>query len=75
MTDTKPQTTNGIRYLCENIRETTFKSPDGKFLIHVGYETVNHENHRRDKFNPNHIDHYFRTTDKITGVTIEAIND
>jgi hypothetical protein len=72
MDDTKTKTTN-IRYLCENLHGTTFASPDGKWLIHVDYETVSEENHRRDEFNKDHIDHYFKTTDKIKSVSMEAV--
>jgi hypothetical protein len=52
---------------------TTFASPDGKWLIHVDYETVSEETHRRDEFNKDHIDHYFRTTEKIKSVSVEAV--
>ena len=70
----KPQTTlKGVRYMCENVQGSTFSMPDGKWLIHVGYETENIERHHRDEFNPHHIEHYVRVTDKIHSVSIEAM--
>jgi hypothetical protein len=63
----------GIRQMCENVMGTTFATPDGRWLIHVDYETVSEENHRRDEFNINHIDHYFRATDKIKSVSVESL--
>ena len=69
----KTGTTPNIRYVCENLNGTTFVSHDGKWLIHVDYETVSKESHRRDAFNKDHIDHYFRTTEKIKSVSMEAI--
>ena len=67
------QTTPNVRYMCENLHDTTFASPDGKWLIHVDYETFSEESHRRDKFNKDHIYHYFWVTDKIKSVSVEAI--
>ena len=58
----------GIRQMCQNIGGASFITPDGKWAIHVDYYTESKEDHRRDEFNPHHIDHYVRITDKIKSV-------
>ena len=70
---TAPHEAKGVQYMCANIHGSTFATPDGKWLIHVRYETEQEEHHKRDEFNPQHIEHYVRVTDKIHSVSVEAV--
>jgi hypothetical protein len=67
------ETTKGVRYMCEHVHGPTFATPDGKWLIHVQYETEQEEKYHRDEMNPHHIEHYVRVTDKIHSVSMESI--
>jgi hypothetical protein len=71
--DKSDTTPKNIRYMCERLHGTTFATPGGKWLIHVDFETESEEKHRRDEFNPHHINHYVRVTDKIRAVSVEAL--